>query len=268
VNLWQESGGETVAVDQACLIAINRVLNNLRLEPADPEVVLGFGTHYRGELVVQTLLEGGAVANLPLIARYSRGTLPHRKVVRTNGDGIAVVSIDGFDPGVRQSELRVNIDVDDLMPDLPGLAVQALIEGLEAPELVVPIRLIEPVIYVSGRESAFGSPIRDRALEQALSSALTERGVRVTDSEKQADLIIELESDTQQAGQGQGFHTALLNASIRLMDREGDLILHKTLDRVKGVQLNWEGASQAAYTKATMEIRGTFLQEMMESLYQ
>ena len=92
VNLWQEGGGETVAVDQACLIAINRVLNNLRLEPADPEVVLGFGTRYRGELVVQTLLEGGAVANLPLIARYSRGTLPHRNVVRTNGDGIAVVA--------------------------------------------------------------------------------------------------------------------------------------------------------------------------------
>ena len=74
--------------------------------------------------------------------------------------------------------------------------------------------------------------------------------------------------DTQQGGQGQGFHTALLNASVKLISEGGDLILHKSLDRVKGVQLNWEGASQAAYSKASMEIRGSFLQEMMESLYQ
>ena len=268
VNWWQNAAGERVAVDQACLIGINRVLNGLRLEASVSEVELGFGTHYRGEVVVQTLLEGGAVPNLPLIARYSRGTLPHRKVVRTNGDGMAAVVIDGFDPGVRRAELRVNIDVDALMPELPGLAVQALIDGLEAPELLVPIRLVEPTVFISGRESAFGGPTRDRALQQALSSALSERGVRITDSEAQADLIIELTSDTQQGGQGQGFHTALLNASIQLMDRNGDLVLHKTMDRVKGVQLSWDAASQAAYTKASMEIRGSFLQEMLESLYQ
>jgi hypothetical protein len=124
------------------------------------------------------------------------------------------------------------------------------------------------VVFVSGRESVYGQPARNRALQQALSSALSERGVRITESEGEADLIIELEADTQQGGQGQGFHTALLNASVKLMTVRGDLILQKSLDRVKGVQLNWEGASQAAYSKAGMEIRGSFLQEMMESLYQ
>ncbi len=268
VNLWQDAGGKQIAVDQACLIGLNRILNGLRLDANERQVALGFGSHYRGEVAVQVLLEGGPVANLPLIGRYSRGTLPHRKVVRTNADGMAAIPLDGFDPGLRHTELRVHIDVDDLMPELPGLAVQALIEGLEAPELVVPVELIEPVVYVSGRESAFGRPSRDRLLQQALSSALSERGVRITDTEAEADLIIELEADTQQGGQGQGFHTALLNASVKLISEGGDLILHKSLDRVKGVQLNWEGASQAAYSKASMEIRGSFLQEMMESLYQ
>lgn len=268
VNLWQNAGGESIAVDQACLIGLNRVLNGLRLVPSVEEAELGFGTHYRGEVVVQALLDGGAVANLPLVGRYSRGTLPHRKEVRTNSDGMASVVLDGFDPGIRHAQLRVHVDVDDLMPDLPALAVQALIEGLDAPELVVPIRLIEPTVHVSGRESAFGAPLRERALQQALTSALSDRGIRISESEQHADLFIEVEADTQQGGQGQGFHTALLNASIRLVDRDGDLILQKTLNRVKGVQLNWEGASQAAYSKAGMEIRGSFLQEMMESLYQ
>ena len=268
VNLWQHTGGKQVAVDQACLNGLNRVLNGLRLEANERDVALGFASHYRGDLAVQVLLEGGPVANLPLVARYSRGTLPHRTLVRTNADGMASISLDGFDPGLRRTELRVHIDVDELMPEMPALAVQALIEGLAAPELVVPVELIEPVVFVSGREFVFGQPARTRALQQALSTALSERGVRITEAEGEADLIIELEADTQQGGQGQGFHTALLNASVKLITADGDMILHKSLDRVKGVQLNWEGASQAAYSKAGMEIRGSFLQEMMESLYQ
>lgn len=268
VNLWQDAGGKQIAIDQACLISINRILNGLRIDAAEREVVLSFSSHYRGELTTQVRLNGGPVANLPLVARYSRGTLPHRKEVRTNADGIASVVLDGFDPGIQHAELRVNVDLDELMPELPGLAVQALIDGLEAPQLVVPISLLEPTVCITGREFAYGRPAMDRSLQRALSSALSERGVRVTEVESEADLIIELEANTAQGGQGQGFYTALLTASVKLLAEDGALVLHKTLDRVKGVQLNWEGASQAAYTKAGMEIRGSFLQEMLESLYQ
>lgn len=268
VNLWTGRDGRNLAIDQSCLIGINRILNGLSLESSSREYLLSFQTHYRGEVAIQAMLDGGAVKNLPLICRYTRGTLPHRRGVITNADGMANVVLDGFDAGLRHSELRINIDIDGLLPDLPGLAVQALIEGLEAPELIIPIKLVEPVIYVTGRESTFGSPNQNRALERALTSAVSERGVRVCNAEGEADLIIELESDTQRGGEGQGFHTALLTASVQLLDLNGDVILHKSLDRVKGVQLNWEGASQAAYSKASMEIRGSFLQELMESLYQ
>lgn len=268
VNLWQNSSGTQIAVDQACLIGLNRVLNDLRLESLEREINLSFASHYRGELMVQALLNGGAVMNLPLIGHYSRGTLPHKKSVRTNGDGMAPIVLEGFDAGLIHSEVRVEIDMDALLPDLPGLAVQALIEGLEAPELVVSIRLDQPVVHVSGREYAFGSPSNELALQRSLASALSERGLRITESESDADLFIELEANTSQGGQAQGFHTALLTATVRLLAQNGEVILQKNLERVKGVQLNWNGASQAAYAKAGMEIRGSFLQEMMESLYQ
>jgi hypothetical protein len=90
----------------------------------------------------------------------------------------------------------------------------------------------------------------------------------ITHQPAQADATLTISADTRQSGSGQGFYTALLDATLILRDKQGAPVLQRNLERVKGVQTNWDNAAEEAYRKASMEIRGAFLDELLQKLYQ
>jgi DNA polymerase-3 subunit alpha len=63
------------------------------------------------------------------------------------------------------------------------------------------------------------------------------------------------------------FFTAYLNAVFELKNSSGDLVMHKSLDRVKGVQTDKTRAGQEAYRKATKEIETRFIESFIKALY-
>jgi hypothetical protein len=210
------------------------------------------------------------VAQLPLHFRYDRGTLPRTGTQPTNNDGILEIPLHGFESGIDRSEVVVTMKLAEALSDGHLTGAASLLEGLALPELRVPIRLLSPAVYVEARERMFGSPMSANRLgvADALTEALHAQGWVVTDLESEADLLLDIESDTEKAGSGNGFHTAYLNARVKVIDaRNGNLILQKNLDRIKGVQLDWEAAGNAAYDKAGREIKGRFLSDLVESLY-
>jgi hypothetical protein len=109
--------------------------------------------------------------------------------------------------------------------------------------------------------------VRTPALSEALRAALSERGCALTEDVRTADLRITIEADTREAGSGSGFFTATLDASVVIRGVDNAVILQRNLERVKGVQLNFESASAEAYRKAGQELRGAFLDELLKSLY-
>jgi hypothetical protein len=112
-----------------------------------------------------------------------------------------------------------------------------------------------------------GRPVRTPALTEALRAALSERGCSLTEDVRTADLRISIDADTREAGSGSGFFTATLDATIVIRGADNAVVLQRNLDRVKGVQLNFEAASAEAYRKASQELRGSFSDELLKSLY-
>jgi hypothetical protein len=104
-------------------------------------------------------------------------------------------------------------------------------------------------------------------LRNSIAQGLSDQGVTWVQSRKDADLILELSADTRNAGSGSGFFTAKLNASVVLKTPDGQPVLQQNLEEIKGVQLDWEGAHQEAYRKATLEIKGRFMRELVNALY-
>ncbi len=269
VNRYQPAGAATsLVLDQACLQGITSVLGNLRLEPMDRELELNFGSKYRGVLVVQARYEGGAVPNFPLTYRYSRGTLPTRREARTNADGIAQLPVDGFEAGARHAQVVIGSPWNVLLPDAATRPSWELVKGIVTPEVTVPVRLIQPVICIQSQESQYGRPSSGKRLADALAAALTERGMVLTTQPAKADAVLSIEADTRQSGNGQGFYTALLDAAIVVRDSHGEPVLQRNLERIKGVQTNWDNAAEEAYRKAALEVRGAFLDELLQKLYQ
>jgi hypothetical protein len=105
-------------------------------------------------------------------------------------------------------------------------------------------------------------------LRNAIAEGLSNQGVTWVERKNDADLILALESDTRDGGSGSGFFTAFLNASVILKTTSGAPILQQNLNDIKGVQLDLNTAHAKAYEKAALEIKGNFLRQLVNALYE
>jgi hypothetical protein len=121
---------------------------------------------------------------------------------------------------------------------------------------------------LSTTERVKGKEDGRQVLRNAIAQGLSSRGIDWVESRKAADLILELDADTREAGSAAGFFTVMLNASAVLKTPDGRPVLQQNLEDVKGVQLNWEAAHAEAYRKAQLEIQGSFLKKLIQALYQ
>jgi hypothetical protein len=244
------------------------VLTDLSLQPATSSLRLSFSDRYQGTLACQALFAGAPVAQVPVWSRYNRGTLPKTASLSTNSEGLCTFDIGQFEPGVKSAEMRLEIRMDDLSPRLKDSPVQRLIQGLPTPTVTVPITLETPTVHLHTVERINGKPSASSQLKNAIAQGLNALGIQWVERAADADMVLELEADTREAGSASGFYTAMLNASAVLKNSEGQPILRQNLTDVKGVQLDWNKAHDAAYRKAQDEIEGAFLKKLIEALYQ
>ena len=267
LNEWSTPGG-SVALDRACLDGISQVLADLSLQPATNTLRLSFSDRYQGTLACKALFAGAPAAQIPVWSRYNRGTLPKTASLSTNSEGLCTFDIGQFEPGVKSAEMRLEIRMDDLSPRLKDSPVERLIQGLPTPSVTVPIVLETPTVHLQTVERINGKPSASSQLKNAIAQGLNARGIQWVERAADADMVLELEADTREAGSASGFFTAMLNASAVLKNSEGQPILRQNLTDVKGVQLDWNKAHDAAYRKAQDEIEGAFLKKLIEALYQ
>lgn len=267
LNEWQAPGG-FIALDRACLDGISQVLAGLQLRPAESNIELSFADRYQGTLQCEVAFEGEPVAQVPVWSRFNRGTLPKTAALTTNNEGRCTFEIGQFEPGVKASELRLEIRLDDLSPRLKDSPVQRLIQSLPTPAVTVPISLQTPTVFLQTTERVKGQPASNTVLKNAIAQGLNNRGIQWVERASDADMILSLEADTREAGSASGFFTVMLNATAVLKNNTGQPILQQNLSDVKGVQLSWEAAHAEAYRKAQIEIQGAFLKKLIKALYQ
>ena len=266
-NEWTTSEG-TVSLDRACLEGITRILASLKLSLNAEEVTLTFADRYAGRVGCTVKLDGQPVGQIPVWSRYNRGTLPKTSTQTTNAQGACSFELGQFEPRTQSSELRLEIRMEDLVPRLQESPVAKLIQTLPTPTASIPILLESPTVYLACIERTNGKLNGKTVLNNAIAQGLNDRGIQWVKKEAEADLILELTADTREAGSAAGFFTVLLNASAVLHTPDGRPVLQQNLTDIKGVQLNWEAAHDAAYRNAQMEIQGTFLKKMIQALYQ
>ena len=267
LNEWSTPGG-SVPLDRACLDGISQVLAELSLQPATSTLRLSFSDRYQGTLACQALFAGAPASQIPVWSRYNRGTLPKTASLSTNSEGQCTFDIGQFEPGVKSAEMRLEIRMNDLSPRLKDSPVQRLIQGLPTPTVTVPITLETPTVHLHTVERINGKPSASSQLKNAIAQGLNAQGIQWVERAADANMVLELEADTREGGSASGFYTVMLNASAVLKNSEGQPILRQNLKDVKGVQLDWNKAHDAAYRKAQDEIERAFLKKLIEALYQ
>jgi hypothetical protein len=269
LNPYTGDDGVVFDLDRALLNGLSEGVSNLNISCSLPQVDLLLEDGYKFDLVVEVSNGGEKIGGVPLKYRYSRGAVPIRGTTSTSGNGQAHILLQNFDSGTTNSELLVELDVASLVSILKPLSpLKPLVENLNSTPLILPLYLESPRVMVVGIEKLFGRKSRTNVIIPALKSALIENGVEVVETASSGVLTLRVESDTRIGGEGRGFITAYLNATLALKDPSGDLILQKNLENVKGVQTERIRAGEEAYRKASKEIKGRFVEAFVQSLYQ
>ena len=92
-------------------------------------------------------------------------------------------------------------------------------------------------------------------------------GLAIASAKKNADLIVKIEADTRKGAENSGVFVAYLNADVFVFDQKGKQLYQGKLVDVKGVQLDYNGASDDAYKKAIKPLDKKILREIQKVLF-
>ena len=269
LNPYTGDDGTLFDLDRALLNGMSDAISGLVLSHDKEEIELLLNNRYTDKVSISSFFNNNSVFGIPLKYSYNRGAIPVRGTTKTSGNGIVEIPLNGFIPGISQSELIVEVDISSFSKVLNLLSpLSPLLDGITSTPLRIPILLERPKIYVVGTEKMYQRTISQGALIPALRAALIEEGVEVVDHATSKGLTLTVNAETQAGGGGSGFFTAYLNATIELTDENGKLIMQKNLERIKGVQLDRLKAGQEAYRKAGIEIKGRFTSKFVGALYE
>ncbi|MBL7963189.1 MAG: LPP20 family lipoprotein [Flavobacteriales bacterium] len=274
---WGESdivelNGRPVPLANEIYSDLQRLVSGIRLAILPERCELDYAGHYRRELLISAehASTNGArdLVQLPLRISYPGQSGRVTETRNTDTEGRARTTIQRVQLDAVNPEVVVTVDLDALVTkDLDPPFVKALTNGLASPEKRAPITARMPRVHLRATETNLDQPVGDAGVSVALREELTKRGFRFVDRESEADLHMELNASTRQAGSANGFFTTLLDVTFTLRDRKTQEVVYEGgRQGVKGVQLDFQKAGMEAYKKAAQDLRKESVPALLNAL--
>jgi hypothetical protein len=263
---WGESdmveiNGSQVALANEIYNDLQRLTSGVRISILPERCALGYGDHYRRELMITAEYESGGgshtLVQTPLTIEYPGNSGKVTESRGTDAEGRVRTTVQHVQLGALSPEVLVKLDLNALVsPDLDPTFVKPLVGSLTIPERRAPIDLTMPRVFMQASEANMGHAVGEAGVATALRAEMTRNGFRFVDRESDADMVMKLTAATREGGDSNGFYTAFLDVSLSVRDRiTGDVIHEGGRQGLKGVQLNYEKAGLDAYKKAVQEMK-------------
>jgi hypothetical protein len=107
-----------------------------------------------------------------------------------------------------------------------------------------------PKVFVTSSEKEFGEKTSSK-LALTAKQSLINKGFRVVDDKKEANLIMSINTDSQFLGKNEKTYLAELNGVVQVTHvKTGSIVFSEIIKPMKGLQLSKKNASKDAYSKA------------------
>lgn len=263
--------GEPVSLANEMFAHLKGMVARIRLGALPDRCTLNWENRFRKELIIKASKEeGGALPGLPLVNAFPgrEGAVTERR--NTDPQGIARTVVERVNLQAPSPELVIRVDMDAIADSkLEPTLVKPLLRSLATPELRVPIDRTMPRVAFRISESNLGEPVEESQLGITLKQDLSALGFRTVGSAADADLVIELDANTRELGESNGFFTAALDYRLKVMD----LHSHETIYTAgkqgqKGIHLGYEKAGMDAYKKAALDLHKNAIPAMIGVIFQ
>jgi hypothetical protein len=218
--------------------------------------------------VLVRLPDGKPISNFPITARFEVGSGLIHPNYTTSALGSTNILVSRFDSKEARQKVKVKPDLNRLVQSLSDDPLTSLIIG----KMVVPGKFINfqverPKVYMEAREQIFGASTNTRTLQNKVRSYMAEAGFDFTDNRNEAELFLEMQSDTEKGPISGSIYITYLNLSLRVFDNKTGREVYSTgLDRVRGFSLDYNRATNESYTNSLAALESETLPTLISSI--
>lgn len=264
--------GSEVLLTNEIYASIKSLVGKIRIQVSPSEMIISRRLNGNDQSVVAKAIYSDTnlpVSFLPLSASFDKGQGDVFPDYRTDIEGEARILLNKITSRELEQTVNVKVNLDALSGTSSSPVYNLIASTLKAPSSQVLLKVQRPVVYLSSLEKSLGIRKSNTQLSNRLKSLLTSNGFEFTTDSQAADLVMEIESDSERGSVSGSIYITFLTGVIRVSDaREGKIIYAATLDRIKGYGLDYDRSSQDAYTKALESIEKDHLNDLLNNVLQ
>ncbi len=267
VNNYTTETGENLYLDNELFSSLQNIATGLRIRTELSKIVLSSDNAFQTELPVYVEYNGKPAKGISITYTYPKEEYYKPRTLLTDSKGMVLIPINNVSPNANGLQLSVAIQLEPLQsPTLDKTIQSGLIKGWATDKKQVQIELLKPSFYIQSTELNFGQPIT-QILSSAATNELVKKGMRIAPSQKEADFLVQINSNTTDQGMVEGFHVAHLQIEITTSNiKSKQTVYQETFSAIKGLQLNTQAAGNEAYKKGKEKMEREIIKNLLQTI--
>ena len=207
------------------------------------------------------------LADIPLITS-SLLLEPYNLSQSTDTNGVFLTSVPKIKSTERNQKIEVGIDFKNWLDEASDSEfIQKLFKGIKTHQINVPVYVYTPTIYVQTEEKHFGKDTNSSDIRFAAESALSKLDFTPVGNKNDAQITLYINTDSRKGIEqnGQKMFTAFVDINVQARDLNNRVIFSKTINKIKGIQLDFKQAENESYQQAMEEIKQRIIPEFVNS---
>ncbi len=209
------------------------------------------------------------LADLPLKALFDKGSGDVFPDYKTDFGGQVKILLTKI--GSRDLEQTVGVSVNLLAfaGGNPSEIFGFVSSKMTVPKVTILMEVQRPLVYISSDEKNFGKIRSSLQVTNKIKNFLANQGFEFTDQKEKADLWLDVATDTEKGAVSGSIYITYVTGVIRVNAmKDNKEIYATTLDRIKGYSLDYDRASQEAYTKSLEVLDKEKMPELLNAILQ
>lgn len=245
------------------------MVDEIILSPSMTEVSIVIGDYLKEDdiyFLVQNK-EGVLLSQIPLKCQYKAVFFKNYKI-HSNELGRAEVSVGKIKQSQQEQFIIATLDFEELTANqTKDRTILKLLNYIPAKTVKIKLNVTPPKVFVKSNEKEFGK-MKSSSLLPTVKQVLNSRGLKVVNTQKEADLILLINSDTKILGSTRGTYQVELTGNIEVVKvSNGEIVFSEVIPPTKGLQLSLLKASIDAYSKADVYVKRRLIPKLTNQYF-
>lgn len=264
--------GKEIILTNEIYASMQKLLDDIQLTATPSQISLNRRVTQGSQAVIVRATSKStrkAMADLPLKAAFEKGSGDVFPDYNTSAEGQARILLTKISSRELEQSVAVSVNLLSFAGANPSPIFELVSSKMTLPKVSIVMNVQRPIVFVTAQEKNFGNPRQTLQLTNKIKNYLSKEGFEFTEDMAKAELAVDITSDSEKGAVSGSIYISYVTSVIRVRTTyDNKEIYATTLDRIKGYSLDYERASQEAYTKSMEVLENEKLPELLNAILQ